>query len=372
LQPILNQPLKSSISESSTANPIRIRPGRGVLVVDSQGLGDVVQSLPLLKAVCSWAHGRWPVRALFASPGHYELVQEENLEMIPLFVPQTRNRPARLLHLWRQLARQSDLIINAPEISPAKLALLKFVTSARYAVGEASVPFSRFLTFSVERSWTRPYLDTQDKIALALGIRTPLEPPSIRINPGETAWAKSELAGSGFSGGDPILGIQCSSVVQSKRWPAENFGEFVWKVHRSFPGLRVISFGTSDERRSADIAHQSASHVRWFEATGKCTIRQTLAMLNECELFVSGDTGLMHMAAALGVRTLSIFGPTSVTRRAPLHNGGIALSPNTPCHPCYRGRWTPCTCIRQISVEEVLCTAEKCFAPKLSEASYAQ
>ncbi|MGH9709509.1 MAG: hypothetical protein ACRD37_03065, partial [Candidatus Acidiferrales bacterium] len=158
-----------------------ICPRRGVLFVDCQGLGDVVQSLPLLKAVCNGGEGKWPVRVLFATPQHYELVREERLQLIPVFVGGLRRNVVGLMNLWMKLTGKSDLIVCTPEMSPGKLVLLKYATGARYAVGEASAPHSRFLNSSVEASWTEPYLETADKIAAELGFDTPLEPPSIRL-----------------------------------------------------------------------------------------------------------------------------------------------------------------------------------------------
>jgi len=338
-----------------------IRPRRGVLFVDCQGLGDVVQGLPLLKAVCDWSEGKWPVRVLFATRQHYELVREENLQMIPIFVGELRRDAAGLISLWAKLAGKSDLIVCAPEMSPGKLVLLKYLTGARYAVGEAAAPYSHFLSFSAEASWTEPYLETADKIAAALGFDTPLEPPSIRLTAEEVLWAGSELERARFAHAQPLVGIQCSSVVPSKRWPSENFGLAIHNLREDFADLEIVSFGSAAERDAAAEVAETVAGVPWLEGTGRWSIRETLAMLSRCDVFISGDTGLMHMAAAVGTRTVSIFGPTSAAKRAPRSNGGIALCPATPCHPCFRGRWTPCDCIRQISLGQVSDAAKCCL-----------
>lgn len=62
----------------------------------------------------------------------------------------------------------------------------------------------------------------------------------------------------------------------------------------------------------------------------------------------------MHMAAAVGTPTISIFGPTSAERRAPKHNEGIAICPARGCYPCFRGAWTSCDCIHSISPARVI------------------
>lgn len=338
---------------------VAIRPRRGVLFVDCQGLGDVVQSSPLLKAVCNCDGRAWPVRVLFATQQHYELLREENLRLIPVFVGELRRNAVRLMNLWTKLAGKSDLIVCAPEMSPGKLVLLKYITGARYAVGEASTPYSHFLSSSAATNWTEPYAETADKIAAALGFETPLDPPSIRLRSDEISWAESELALAGLVDTWPLVGIQCSSVEPPKRWPSENFSLAIQNVRDHFAGLAIVSFGSADERTAATEVAETVAGVPWLEGTGRWSIRETLAMLERCDVFISGDTGLMHMAAAVGTRTVSIFGPTSAIRRGPRGNGGIALCPATACHPCFRGRWTPCDCIRQISPEQVS-DATKC------------
>lgn len=333
---------------------IRIRPGRGILFVDSQGLGDVVQSLPLLRAICRWAEGRWPVRVLFATADHYQILREERLNLIPFFVSSVPRKPTSLLRLWSQLVRRSDLVVCAPEMSGLKLVGLRYAVGSRYAIGEASKFCSLFLTMAAEASWTRPWTETQDEIAASLGIETPLEPPSVHLSQAETDWARSVLNQAGEDETRCILGVQSSSVVPQKSWPARNFGEVIREMRERHAGLRVVSFGNQKELASAQMVRRSAGNVLWLEGAGQWTIRQTLAMLSCCDLFLSGDTGLMHMAAALGIPTVSIFGPTSAERRAPRHNGGIAICPVRECYPCFRGVGTPCDCIQFITPERVI------------------
>jgi len=355
------RPCMQTIANDSATTALLIRPRRGILFVDCQGLGDVVQSLPLLRAVCSWSAGRWPIRVLFATPQHYELVREEGLRLIPFFVGGLRRHPAGLMNLWMKLARKSDLIVCPPEISPRKLALLKYATGARYAAGEAFAPYNRTLGFSAQTTWAEPYLETQDRIAAALGFEIPLDPPSIRLTAKEVSWATSELVRARLTGARPLVGVQCSSIVPSKRWPAENFALTIRNLREQFANIGVISLGIAAEQASAMDAQRMNANVPWLDGTGRWSVRETLAMLGQCDVFISGDTGLMHMAAARGTPTVSIFGPTSAARRAPRYNGGIALSPTASCHPCFRGQWTRCDCIRQITPEQVSSAASCCL-----------
>src|ERR1700676_319670 len=113
----------------------------------------MVQSLPLIKAVCDWARGRWPVRILFRSPPYFELVQEEGLELTPHYFRPKYLGKRGLLRLCRDLSGTTDLIICPPELSAISLALFRVAIRARYAAGEAAAPFGPLLSFSVRQDW---------------------------------------------------------------------------------------------------------------------------------------------------------------------------------------------------------------------------
>jgi ADP-heptose:LPS heptosyltransferase len=337
---------------------MRFRKGRGILLVCRQGLGDAVQTLPLIRAVCGYAQNRWPVRVLFNTRDSFHLLQEEGLDFAPLFVKPDYDGFPGLLRLCRLLRGTSDLIISAPETSPWKIALLRWATGARYVAGEANRPLDWLLSFSVPRDWNRSFFDTEEDLARVIGLPVPLALPSITVTANEASWARAVLREAGIGDG-PVLGVQCSAAIPDKKWPAGNFGIAVRRLKQVFPALSVVSFGVKDEQADTDRARQAAGCVTWVDGTGNWDIRQTLAVLRECDLFLSGDTGLMHMAAAAGTRTLSVFGPTSPARRAPLLQGGLALAPNTPCHPCFRLKWRGCDCIRLVDVESVCTLAER-------------
>lgn len=349
--------LGQSISGTPFLEGKTLRPGKGLLFVATQGLGDLVQTFPLIRAIYAGVKGRWPVYLLLASPRHYEPFREERLPVRPIFVRESPGAPHSYRKLWRKLAGEIDVIVSAPEISAAKLFLLSHAIRARHVFAEASPPISRWFTSSPRLTWSAPWSSVLDEIAASLGISAPLPPPQLHLSAREIEWANSTLAQAGVRRSEFLLGLHCSSAIPQKRWPPEDFGEFARLLSNRLPGMHVVSFGAHDELADAHKARHYAGEIPWLEGAGRWNLRETMAMLSRCSLLVSGDTGLMHIAAALGVRTLTVFGPTSTSRRAPNHNGGIAVCPQTSCHPCFRGKWTPCQCIRSISPVTVFAAA---------------
>lgn len=331
-----------------------LRQGRGILIVDPQGFGDVVMSIPLIHAVCDWADGRWPVYVLLQSEGHFALVEREALDFRPLFVKPRYQGLRGLARLRRDLKNKIDVVIAHPEISPRKLVAFRFALGASFLFGEATRPWSRWFTDYEPGSWTSSMLKAQERIAARMGLAVPLGQPAITVTNTESEWARRTLVEHGFSDAAPLVGLHASATVPQKTWPGENFGSVVADLRVHNPRMAVVSFGVESEMKDIVRARAAAGGLPWLEGAGRWTVRQSLAMLKECHVFLSGDTGLMHMAAAVGCPTVSVFGPTSPERRAPLHNNGTSVFPAVPCHPCFRGELNACTCIQRVPVADVL------------------
>jgi len=329
--------------------------------VIAQGLGDVVMSLPLLRAISKWAEGRFVVRVIFESSQHVDLIREEGLNIIPVCSPY---RPIwkQVINLRKVWKAGADLVIGVPGVSADKIFLLSTALRARYTTGEVFPNDRNRLSFPVMGGWTKSILKINQEIAEALGIEGPLGTPSITVTPDEISWSESVLTDSGLAQRSPLIGLHCSSIMPSKKWPPKYFADVLWGLKESAPDLAGISFGTQSERSESEQVRALAPNVNWLEGCGQWNIRQSVSMLKACDVLISGDTGLMHMAAAVGTKTVSIFGPSSTERLAPTYNGGVALHPNTPCHPCLRRKWTPCSCILTVAPEHVIAAVKSCLA----------
>jgi ADP-heptose:LPS heptosyltransferase len=357
---------------------VPIRSGKGILILNHQGLGNVIMSTPLLRAVSRQRPQHCPIYVLLASRDHYQLIENEALDIIPLCRRPSYQGWRGSMKLWFDLRTRIDLVLAPPQTSLDRITFVKRVLRARYAAGEVFACERHLLAFSAEKGWNKSILKSQEELAAAMGILGPLGPPLVTCTTSELQWASTLVDQSGVLTSGFVIGVHCSAEKAMKRWPARYFGRTIAELVRRFPGMGVISFGIPAEQGDEEEARRAAPGTRWLAGCRAAwNIRQTLALLKSCCLVITGDTGIMHMAAAVGTRTLSIFGPTSTARLAPQYNSGRALCPDTPCHPCYRDTWSTagfsggvCPCINLITPERVTEVAREMLSERRGGPSF--
>lgn len=342
------------------------RVDRGIFVLDHHGFGNVIMSLPLLRAVSKWASGRCPVTVLFRSPEHFRLLQNEELSINPVYLCPRYEGVSGLYQLLKDFRGSAEVLISVPSVPLRTAMTVKVILGAKYLVGEA-LPLSRWLfSVSAEKGWTKSITQTQKEIASLLRIEMPSEFPVLHLSQTERDYGRLNVRNAFGENLCPIIGVQCSAKTSTKQWPPKFFGQVVSMLRTKFPQLAVISFGDEDERNHTAVAREVAGEIPWLDGVGHWNIRESLAMLQFCDILISGDTGVMHMAAGLGVRTVTVFGPTSPERLAPFHSGGVCAKPATSCHPCFRDKWTSCACINLVQPSEVAALAENCLLDQQS------
>jgi ADP-heptose:LPS heptosyltransferase len=120
--------------------------------------------------------------------------------------------------------------------------------------------------------------------------------------------------------GSPVLGIGPTANWLPKTWPAERFAALAERVTAPgglLPGARVAIFGDAAERSLAQPVIDSIPAERRIDLVGQIGLATVAACLARCALYVGNDSGLMHMAAAVGIPTLGLFGPSRTEVYAP-------------------------------------------------------
>lgn len=143
--------------------------------------------------------------------------------------------------------------------------------------------------------------------------------------------------------------------MESRRWPAQHFAELAGLLLAA--NRRVLLLGRGGDAAIAARIKEAQPAV--VDLTDRTTLAEAAAILKLSRWVVSNDSGLMHLAAAVGARVISVFGPTHPGEKKPLNEGSVAVwkGEGMACSPCYRdGVFPRCEhldCLRQISPLEI-------------------
>ena len=228
----------------------------------------------------------------------------------------------------------------------------------------------------LNRGFDRLFTGTVDQITLEHDIRHNLalipflggtvesEALEIWLDEGDESYARAFLAEHGVAPGEPLAAL-CPTAGHSalKQWPLENFVRLARWLHEQ-KGMRVLVVGGPGDA-AFGAAFDEALGPAVINAVGKTTLRQMAALVRGCRCFIGGDAGPTHMAPALGVPTVALFGASCHHRAGPWGEGHQVVSHEIPCSPCGSGhrpgadfRCPVCIldeprCMTGITVEEV-------------------
>ena len=201
------------------------------------------------------------------------------------------------------------------------------------------------------------------KLIDALGSDTPgtdapeagrgLDSPHLYLRDGDRHWAMERLNTLGLLDGRPLIGMNPGATYGlAKCWYPDRFGELGRRLAQKRKAA-VLLFGTRDERTmSQEILKQIGEGGVDF--SGETDLLQLGAVLEQCRVLVTNDTGTMHVAAAAGTPVVAIFGPTDPITTGPWGEDHTIVEKEVDCRPCLR-RICPTDhrCMKKITVDEV-------------------
>ncbi len=196
------------------------------------------------------------------------------------------------------------------------------------------------------------YLELLRRLGLLSSLPS-LEGFSLRLPAGARQAARERLRGWGIQGSGAVVGLNPGAAYgTAKRWMPGRYATLGRRLREEL-GSEVVLFGAESERALAEaIAAQIGPGTP--STAGRTSLADFLALVPGCDLFITNDTGTMHVAAAAGVQVLAVFGSTDERATAPLGPRVRLLKKAVPCSPCLL-RHCPVDhrCMREISVEEV-------------------
>ncbi|MBI3599382.1 MAG: lipopolysaccharide heptosyltransferase I [Nitrospinae bacterium] len=148
----------------------------------------------------------------------------------------------------------------------------------------------------------------------------------------------------------PLIAINPAAGWKTKEWGIKNYAELCERIVKEMDADVMLTWGPGEDAMvKGVIASMSYNPL----AAPPTSLRQLIALLRRCRLFVGGDTGPLHIAAALKIPTVAIYGPSNPLRNGPYGDGHIIVHKEIECSGCYKRNCDILKCMKMISVEEV-------------------
>ncbi len=324
-----------------------------ILMVQTAFIGDVILATTLVEA----AHrlfdpGEVHVMVIPAAAN----VLEKNPHIQRIWIFDKRGRQKGLRALWQlaaELRRENFDLALVPHCSLRSAALVWLAKIPR-RIGFNRSAGAFLFTDRVRYSG-------QHEVERNLDLLRPIGKSSHPFQPA-IYWDEADAARVAqlFAAASPSrrkIALAPGSVWATKRWPAERFAALASRLLSESDAEIFLIGGREDAQLCGRIQALAGAHCH--NTAGMLTLRQSAALLDQCEVLVSNDSAPAHLAVATSCRVLAIFGPT-VTRFgfAPYGEGHGVIEKDLPCRPCSAHGSQKCplgthACMLEISVEEV-------------------
>ena len=340
--------------------PYMNQPPKNILLIKLSSLGDVIHALPSLRTL----------RRLYPD-AHIAWIVEEKCKDLLYRNPDLDELIVVRIHHWRkhwtlqswrelkaclkQIRDRFDLVIDMQGL--IKTGLIAWLTHAPRIIGfdkrdcrerpnawftHEKVPYMGKKVHVVDRYLT---------MIQALGSESVSKDFPLVV-PGEAeahveAWWKAnpELSAQ------PIVGIHHGVGFPTKRWPMERFAQLGDRIAKELGFNVLLTWGPGEEEAVQQLSGQM-KEKHWVSP--KNSLHETIAMLKRMSLFIGCDTGPMHLSAAQGVPTVSLFGPTNPAYSRPHGTNHEVVFKLQPCSFCHKHRCpTNIECMTSITVDDV-------------------
>jgi heptosyltransferase-2 len=335
-----------------------------VLVLQTSFIGDTVLTLPLLSEI----KRRFPSARLsfLCTPQGKELAQ--NCAAIDeIIVDDKKAEHHGPSGLWRQVlnlrAREFSLALTSHK--SLRSALILYLTRIPCRVGFRQSKGWFLFNRRVERP--AKLHDVERNLSLLTAFGIPLEECErdygLRAAGAGSSSVAAQLASLKNGGQRFLIGVNPGSVWATKRWQADGFAQVIKLLEVRGDCQVVIFGGTQDIPLAAWIREAAGSNC--LDYSGKFSLRELPEALAACDVFITNDSGPMHIAVALEVPTIALFCATTPDLGFyPYSDNAIVLQKDLPCRPCssHGGRRCPLgteDCIRLIHPEHVLQATER-------------
>jgi lipopolysaccharide heptosyltransferase I len=302
-----------------------------ILLIKPSSLGDIVHAFPVVSAIkTQWpgSHITWLVKRQWA-----DLVERaEGVDRVWPVEMTVRSwiREGRALR-----AQRFDIAIDLQGLFRSAI-VARFSgapTRIGFANGREGSPWfytQRIPVLSPDIHAVDRYLS----VAAALGASLSGKPQfEFKWSEKDTATVRELCRRKGFLVDRPWIAINIGARWPTKRWPLASFAAVVDQLYETQHDP-IVMIGDADERACTNKL-RALTDRPFIDLSGEIPLGFLPALLSKATAMITNDSGPMHIAAALGVPVVAIFGPTSAARTGPYGDGHQVLTSRIPCSPCF-------------------------------------
>ena len=338
-----------------------------ILIFHGGGIGDMIMAIPAIEGLKS-RFSQAEIEVLTISRSAEVLrgfLPSENIHLLSSeWVAKARGlkkiwnflEDIKLLLVLRakQFSTAIDLMGVESKIASIKRAALFYILNVRDRYGRKSLGFSFYLTAAVSEDLCGDMHEVERMLAVVrlLGVKVQKPRLRIKIDSNDRKIAEDFFSIHMLLEKRNVIAISPGCVKQTRQWGIKNFirtGQILQKIYR----VPVLVIGGSNDVSLVDQI--CAGIENSIEVIG-FPLHHLAAIFERCTLLISNDSGPMHVAASVGLRTVAIFGPENPNRYRPygLGNRSIVIHNKVKCSPCVKYECRSMRCLNSVSVDDVV------------------
>lgn len=322
-----------------------------ILVVSTTGLGDTLWATPAIHSLKKTFPGAF-VCVLTSRIGKSLLENNPDINEIYVLHHKGFFQLFGLLKTLRKKRFDTALVFH---LSQRFTLPLVYFSNPEKIVGTAGMNkgLDFFLTHSLEKRYEHE-IQRRLNICQVIGCTEEETDLKIYVDKEQKETVSSFL--SSFEKKKLLIGLHPGAKDLFKQWPPSFFRDLIALLEKNLDAT-VLLTGDASEKPLGDLIAKESKNA--FCVAGKFSLKQTAALLEKLDLYITNDTGPMHMGFAMQTKVLCIFSPTDPLLCGPYkyQNGHILSYPKT-CLFCLKKKCREPFCMRQISVEEVFFRAQ--------------
>jgi heptosyltransferase-2 len=339
-----------------------------ILVINLMHIGDLLLVTPVLRTLRS----NFPSShiALLADAKIADLVKyNKNIDqLIAIDKKGYHDKLWNYIKLIGEIRREKfDLVINLHRNERASF--LAGLSGAGKIVGYSTFgPHILFDKVLENRKRVKHQVEAHfDVLRETLGI-TAIDDRGIEMWLDDAAEGEAGRLWSAAFGNDaaaPVIGLNSGASWPTKRWPKECFAALADRLLEEGYGVAYFGGPMDIELVRETVAlMRNPAHPRLTIFTGKVNLLVLAALFKKCAALVTNDSGPMHIAVAMDVPLVSIFGASPVIGFSPYNDKSVVIKADADCHPCYQHHCDTLHCMKGISVDKVLAKTLEIIANK--------